>query len=104
MSDTAIDTINECIPDLTEDEALSVLYRLQTQFGWTGTVFTRGDAESDWQQSMPLSPGEEPGELPDELWTAIQTTWAWKKGIPEVLTERGWDLVADAVRDALELD
>lgn len=103
MSEIAYDTIGECIPDLTEDEALSVLFHLQTRFGWSGTMFTRGDAEQSWREWRPLSPGEDPNdlELPDELWDAVQGTWAWKKGIPEVLTERGWELLSDAIDDAV---
>ena len=27
-------------------------------------------------------------------------SWPWKKGLPDVLTERGWDLVDDALREA----
>lgn len=102
MSDIAVDTITECLNDLTEDEAMSVLYRLQTQFGWAGTMFTRADAEQTWRESYPLSPGQEANELemPDDLWKAVQGTWEWREGIAKMLTEQGWNLINAAVDDA----
>lgn len=99
-----IDAINN--GELTEDEALSVFYRMSVHYGWAGTVFTRGDAESDWQnQQYDFETGETPDTpLPDSVWNRILTSWEWRKGIAEILTERGWDLVSQAVEEAMQAD
>jgi hypothetical protein len=102
MSEIAFDTIKECIGSLTENEAITVLWELYYQFGWSGTVFTRADVEKEWQESMPLSPGEEPGEMPDEVWDLVADSWEWRKDIPEILTERGWRLMQTALNNAIE--
>lgn len=102
MSNVAFDTITECLADLTEDEALDVFDALRRRFGWAGTFFTRADAEQTWRESYPLSPGQNADdlEMPDDLWESVQDTWAWNKGLTELLTERGWDLVNSAVDEA----
>lgn len=106
MSDTAFDIIQESIPSLTEDEALNVLLRLERQFGWTGTTFTRGDAETEWQnQQYDPETGLTPDTpMPDDAWERVQQSWYWRKGLPEILTERGWELLGDAVAEALNED
>lgn len=89
--------------ELTEDEALSVFYALSVHYGWAGTVFTRGDAECEWQnQQYDFETGETPdAPLPDNVWNNILASWEWRKGIAETLTERGWDLVSNAVEEAI---
>jgi hypothetical protein len=32
----------------------------------------------------------------------VQNSWYWRKGLPELMTERGWGLVGQAVMDAIE--
>ena len=89
------------ITTLTEDEAMTLLVKIHQHFGWAGTTFTRGDVEQEWQEQMALTPGEEVDEMPDEAWVAIQQSWYWRKGMSEILTERGWDLVHNAVDEYL---
>ena len=102
MSEIAFDTIKQCIGSLTEDEALTVFLDLHDQFGWAGTVFTRVDAEQEWQNQQYDASGRAPdAPMPDEVWDLVVGSWEWRKGIPEMLCERGWALVFDAVYDAL---
>lgn len=101
MSDIAYDTIKECIASLTSDEAIDILIAIEQQFGFTGTTFTRADAEMEWR-SQTDSTGAT--EMPDDTWERIRLTWAWRKGINEITTERGWELVYEAVREALNED
>jgi hypothetical protein len=81
---------------MTEDEAIRLYFDLASQFGWQGTFFTREDAENSWQEYHDQS---EP--FTDETWNAVLLSWYWRKGLHEVLTERGWDLVHEAVGEAL---
>lgn len=101
MSDIAYDTIKECIGSLTSDEAIDIIIAIEQQFGFTGTTFTRADAEQEWR-----SQSGKPSyiAMPDDAWERIRQTWAWRKGINEITTERGWDLVYEAVSEALSED
>lgn len=88
LTDTTID-----MTTLTEDEALVLYHRLSAMFGWAGTFFTREDAATAW---------ETPGEMgiTDDEWDAVCSQYEWRKGLQDVLTERGWDLVFAAVEAA----
>lgn len=101
MSEIAYDIIMESLGSLTEDEALDIFHKMRTTFGWSGTFFTRADAELEWRAQTTLTYELDGEPLPDEMWETIATTWAWRKGLIDVLTDRGWDLVYDAVHDAI---
>ena len=103
MSDIAYDIIKESLPSLTEHEALTVFCDLQAQFGWSGTVFTRVDAEQEWQNTS-YGYGGSDEKMPDTVWDAVQESWYWRKGLPENMCERGWTYVTQAVLEALEGD
>lgn len=81
---------------ITEDEAIRLYFTLASQFGWQGSFFTREDAENSWKayhnQTEPFT---------DELWQAVCTSWYWRKGLSDGLTERGWDMVHEAVAGVL---
>jgi hypothetical protein len=104
MSETSKSAVLALLEGLDESEALSVFWTLQSQFGWSGTVFTRADAEQEWQNAQyDDTTGETGGdELPEAMWEAVQDSWYWRKGLPELMTERGWGLVGQAVMDAIE--
>ena len=85
---------------ITEDEAFRVYYALSQRFGWAGSFFTRGDAEGEWQSQQALA--ESPIPFTDELWNDVTNTYWWSKGLPDRMTEDGWNLVAEAVREVME--
>jgi hypothetical protein len=94
------------IDALTEDEAMTLFHTLKARFGWAGTVFTRADAELEWQSTDEALNDESSDawpDMPDDVWNAIQDTWQWRKGIANNLTERGWDMVTAAVAKAIEV-
>lgn len=87
--------------DLDEQAALRLFHALRDHFGWAGTFFTREDCA---QQAIDAEGDYAERPLTDAEWEAVQRTWEWRKGIEEVLCERGWDIVADAVSEALGPD
>lgn len=106
MSDLAYGAIIGNIESLTEQDAMRIYHSMARQFGWAGTFFTREDAEVEWQQQTRTDEnGDEPNEapLPDEVWETITNTWEWRRGLNDILTERGWELVGLAVSEAIEL-
>ena len=88
--------------NITEDEAMTVYHTLARRFGWSGTFFTREDAQEAWRnQQFDLDTGlTADAEMPDDVWDAIMSSWYWRKGLTDILTERGWELLADAVEEA----
>lgn len=82
--------------NITEDEAIKLYFDLASQFGWRGTFFTRADAENSWQEYH-----EQSEPFTDEVWEAVRQSWYWRKGMGEILTEHGWDLVHEAVDEAV---
>lgn len=84
------------IDTITEDEAVRLAIALERKFGWQGTFFTRGDADSSWTEYH-----EQPNVLTDEQWNKVQQSWYWRKGISQQLVETGLSIVNDAVYEAL---
>lgn len=80
---------------MTESEFHHLWSEAQQRFGYSGTFFSRGDAEQHAQDSHSRA-------LTDEEWEAVQESWYWYKGLPEQTTERGWELVASAVDESLK--
>lgn len=79
---------------ITDEQAQDLFVRLSQQFGWGGTLFTRIDAERNWNT-------EEDGPFTDEVWQAITLTWCWRKGLDEVLCQEGWELVNEAISEVV---
>lgn len=77
---------------VTEDEAIMAYHQLARRFGWNGTFFTRSDAESSWNEYH-----EQDEPLTDEVWGSIENSWEWSRGLSDLLTERGWEIVHEAV-------
>jgi hypothetical protein len=98
--------IDNLIESMTEDEALKLYSTLAGRFGWKGTFFTREDAESEWQNQ---AYDDETGltsdrRLPDDVWERIQDTYHWRRGLSEMLTQHGWDIVHNAVWEVVSED
>lgn len=90
------------LPNLSEDGAFILFYAMCQQYGWAGTIFTRGDAEQAWNTERDPDGNGPEQDMPDDVWDAILCSWAWRRGLPERLAEIGWDLVAEAAREAIE--
>lgn len=95
-------TIN--IDTLTEDEAFRVFSEMQTKFGWTGTIFTRGDVEGMLEQYDPIHDGETINEFTDEQWDDFSSNKNWYRYCPEYLTEKGWDIIQGILDDWLRAE
>lgn len=103
MSDIDPAAITTLLPNLSEDGAFVVFYAMCQQYGWSGTFFTKGDAEQAWNnyredQAEEFSADE---DIPEDIWDKIQNSWAWRRGMSERLAEMGWDMVHEAVREVM---
>jgi hypothetical protein len=87
-----MNTITIDTETITEDEAIRLYYVLESRFGWKGTFFTRGDAESAWTEYY-----NQTSEFTDEMWTQVQDSYYWRRALGDNLTEHGWELVNSAV-------
>ena len=85
---------------LTEEGAINLFHDLKYQFGWSGTIFTRADADADFQnQRDDLSFDH----IPDEVWDAIVNTRTWNRELPDRMCEIGWDILTEAVSEAIDI-
>ena len=75
-----------------EDAALTVYNALSERFGWSGTVFTRGDVQSALDTMLEAT-GRALRALTEDEWEQVQATDEWAKGLPGQLTEHGWKFV-----------
>lgn len=82
------------IENITESEALRLYYALSRKFGWSGTLFTRGDVDSYWEEYT----GE---DMTDEDWEEVSDSWYWNSGLPTSMIERGNDLIEATVREVI---
>lgn len=89
---------DEMIDTLTESDAFTLYHKMAHKFGWAGTFFTREDANEAFQN---IREDVQTGDMTDELWEYVRTSWGWDR-MNEILCERGWDMVDEAVRDAME--
>ena len=75
-------------------ELIQHLYSLEKQYGIVITVVTREDVEDAWENDHPIDDGEAP-RFTDEMWEKFQETWAWRKGLSQMM----WDGVHDCICD-----
>lgn len=76
-------------------ELIQHLYSLEKQYGIVITVVTRGDVEDAWENNHPIDDDLDAPPFTDEMWEKFQATWAWRKGLSEMM----WDGVHDCIRD-----
>jgi hypothetical protein len=92
------------IETMTEEEAVETINALMRHFDFSGTYFTRGDADIAWynqQVDNDNIPAATDSVMDDETWERVRDTRYWRKTLPEILTERGWNIVEEAVAEAL---
>ena len=66
------------------DKAITHLYSMEKQYGIVITVVTRGDIEDAWRENH-LADDLDAPPFTDEMWSKFQNTWAWRKGLSEVM-------------------
>lgn len=90
---------------ISEEQAIDAYNVLRARFSWAGTIFTRLDAQTEWQ--LQRYENDQDGshldmELSDDVWFRISSSYYWRKGLPDRLTEMGWELVAQAVTEGIQ--
>jgi hypothetical protein len=76
--------------DLTQSEGFAILRQLEATLGWTGTVATRGDAESVMGR-----------EFTDDEWNTLRETKAWRTYIPDAMWDAASEMIADVTHRVL---
>ena len=85
------------IHNITESEAIMLHHRFARHFGWSGSFFTRKDAEQEWQAQT-----ETADPMPDDMWDAITHQYEWATAMPDLMTECGYEQVWQAVTAAIK--
>ena len=94
----SIDELKAIIADLSEDDAVRLSNLIDRKFGWTGTTFTRQDAEQEYRNIVE----DDEAEIPEDYWDFVQDSYGWSRGLPEQLTERGWDFLYGIAQDYID--
>lgn len=92
---SSYDEIKDFVNDLSEEQAIIAFHDMSNKFGWSGTFFTKADAESAWENIKYDDPEQPMEDIPESVWENIRRSWLWRKGLPERLTEIGWDMMYD---------
>jgi hypothetical protein len=74
---------------MIEDDGFRLLWALRSKFQWAGcTPTTMGDVEEALER-----------ELTDEERERVASSWEWRKGILEVQSEDGNEMIWNMLRD-----
>lgn len=87
------------LPEMTDEEAISLIAAIEKSHNFVVVAFTPNDVRDHLRE---YHFAEEDGREPtDAEMKAIFATWEWRKGMAEVLCERGWEALNDAIFEAL---
>ena len=79
----------------TIDDFVDVLIALEFAYDVRTCVVTRGDVESEFEDSWLFDSDErERRKMTEEEWQKFRSEWFWRKGHSEVM----WDGVIEAIR------
>lgn len=96
--------------DLTDEEGLAIFHQLKERLGWAGGVWTRGDAEGEYQQHLQNEHDDKcddeecdwkPPAMSDVLWGRVWASPYWRKTLGEC-TDNDWESVQAAIEEALK--
>lgn len=86
MTKKAANTINSWLGLLDEQEAVTLVHKIFSQFGWSGTFFTQADAEEEWNA---WNSDDDHWEFGEDEWEAVKNTWFWRVGITDQMIDAG---------------
>lgn len=94
--------LTDLLAEMREDDATWFHHQMARQFSWAGTLFLVGDiregleAEASFDDS-PISREDIPG-----LIDKVIDSWEWRKGIEHLGCEYGYELIQQAINEAIE--
>ena len=77
----------------TIDDLVDVLIALESAYDIRTCLVTRGDVETEFEDSW-LFDSDEKRKMTEEEWQKFRSQWFWRKGHSEVM----WDGVNEAIR------
>lgn len=86
------------VGQLTEDQAYTAIHAIRDRFGWVGTEFTRGDAQSAFADAVK----DEEAEMPNEVWDAVRSSWEWQNIVTDGAMDCMWTMVYQAIETVLD--
>ena len=92
------DTREEMIAFIRErakdvDDIIDLIIGLERLYDFRASLVTRGDVESEFEDSY-LFDGQERRIMSNDEWKEFTRSWFWRKGHSEIM----WDGVAEAIR------
>lgn len=101
----ALDDIDEALGTLPHAYKMSALDDFEPLRDWmsyneaAGTVFVPDDLQSEWEQWVDMDP-----DLPawDDARDELLRMWEWRKGVDELLTERGFEIIQQGIAEMVD--
>ena len=84
-------------PILTVDDAISALIAIERRFQLDGATFTPGDVRGAYETVFER-------EMGDAEWEAFAASWFWRKGLGEMMSERGWEVISSGLDELFDAD
>lgn len=83
-------------PFIEPDPSFTLLHEWMRDNNAAGTLFVPSDLESMYEQWA-----EDDDRLPPyaEVREALLGSWVWRKGMTDMMSERGYELLADLIND-----
>ena len=83
-----------CLDAIGDNEAvaLEVMAAVAHKFGWAGPLYTRLDVERLWDELYPDK------EFTDQHWEQVRKHPRWRR-LHQMMTEEGWNLLAEIIND-----
>lgn len=90
----------DALPEMTDDEALSLIVAIRHAHNFVGTTFTPTDVRDNLTEWFAAD--EVGREVTDADVEAILNTWEWSKGIADVLVNEGGEMLLNAYNDTFD--
>lgn len=94
MNTNKSDVLN--VEQLTETQALELVYDMYRKFDWALCLYTREDVKTALQEHRQ----DYDTEPTDEEIQKVMDTRMWRKYMEEALGSTGWECLQDAIYDA----
>ena len=84
-------------PILTVDDAIAALIAIERHFDFCGATFTPDDVRSAYETTFDRPMG-------DAEWERFRRSWAWRKGLGEMMSERAYETIAFEMDQLFDAD
>ena len=90
------------LPEMDDETAIRLVNAIATEYRFVGAMFTPSDVRENITEWFDADDVER--EVTDADVEAMLNTWEWRKGIGEVLSNEGGEMIVNAYNDTFDAD